>query len=462
MQYLNLVLGLLAGLLIGGWEVFRRAKNYQLQAKEQLDTISTLSHQVVKLETEKNSLEQNLGELRHSQKTIQDSLTECQKKLGALEAEKKLLQEQLLNQTTEREKDQKLLREQFENLTQKIFEEKSQKFNDLNLNSLKQLIEPFKTQIKDFEKRVEDTYSNERMERGTLKGELNKLMELNLRMSSETENLTKALKGDVKVQGNWGEFVLESILERCGLREGEEFILQGQGMGLKSESENSTQKPDVLVKLPDNKFLIVDSKVSLKSFEAYINCDDASEQERLAKEHVESLRKHIEGLSGKKYHHLDELESPDFTLLFMPLEPAFALAFRIKPDLLQLAWDKQIAIVSPTTLLTTLRTVASLWKQQRQNKNTLEIAKAGGALYDKFLGLLEGIEQVGSRLRQTHEAYEEVLNRMSHGKGNLLRQVERLKELGAKTERSIESKSLGRQLLSAESDLDLPISQEPN
>ena len=352
----------------------------------------------------------------------------------------------MLSHSEQLQKNQQQMKEQFENLAQRIFEEKSQKFSDLNMTNLKQLIEPFKLQIKDFEKRVEVTYSNERVERGTLKGEISKLIELNQQMSSETENLTRALKGDIKTQGAWGEFVLESILERSGLREGEEYILQGTGLGLKAE-DGGHLRPDVLVKLPDEKYLVVDSKVTLTAFEAYINAESTEEKENLGREHVESLKRHIEGLAGKKYHGHEDLGSPELTLLFMPLEPAFALAFRLKPELLQLAWDKQIAIVSPTTLLTTLRTAASLWKQQKQNKNTLEIAKAGGALYDKFVGLLEGLEQLGVRFRQTQEAYDDVLGRMSTGKGNLIRQVERLRELGAKTEKQIESKSLGRQLL---------------
>jgi DNA recombination protein RmuC len=435
-------MGLLMGAAVVGIWAFRRmgvahSKEAELQA--------ALSDKL-RIETEKNLLQAQMQDQRMALDQVRAELLEAQKTLGGLEAEKVLLLTQIQNQAQEAVKNQQHLKEQFENLAQRIFEEKTQKFTDLNLQGLKVLIEPFRTQLKDFEKRVEDTYSNERVERGTLKGEIGKLIELNQRMSSETENLTRALKGDVKTQGNWGEFVLESILERSGLREGEEYILQGTGLGLQSD-EGGALRPDVLVKLPDDKYLIVDSKVSLKAFEAYINSDQPEEQERLAKEHVDSLKKHIEGLAGKKYHGLDELGSPDMTILFMPLEPAFALAFRLRPELLQFAWDRQIAIVSPTTLLTTLRTVASLWKQQRQNKNTLEIAKAGGALYDKFLGLLEGLEQVGARMRQTQEAYDDVLSRMSTGKGNLLRQVERLKELGAKTEKSLESKALGRQLL---------------
>lgn len=445
MPFLYFALGLLLGLaLIGAW-AYRRQSEWSRKELE----FQALGGERLKVEAEKNLIQKQLEESQTELNVLRSELIESQKRLGGLEAEKVLILNQMQNQTVEWQKNQTQMKEQFENLAQRIFEEKSQKFTDLNMSGLKQLIDPFKTQIKDFEKRIEDTYSTERVERGTLKGEISKLIELNQKMSSETENLTKALKGDVKTQGTWGEFVLESILERSGLREGEEYILQGQGLGLKGD-DGGHLKPDVLVKLPDDKYLIVDSKVSLKAFETYINEEDPIEQERLAREHVDSLRKHIDGLAEKKYHGLEELGSPDLTILFMPLEPAFALAFRLRPDLLQLAWDKQIAIVSPTTLLTTLRTVASLWKQQRQNKNTLEIAKAGGALYDKFLGLLDGIEQIGSRIRQSQEAYEDVLSKMSSGRGNLLRQVERLKELGAKTEKQIESKTLGRQLLAGD------------
>lgn len=446
MESLYFALGLLLGAgFVGFWlkRQFAGSSQNQQEVTQQLEVLRSAK---IKIETEHAMLNQWLEESRKASELLRAELAEGSTKLGRLEAEREALLNQLENQTVEWQKNQIHFKEQFENLAQRIFEEKSQKFSEQNTFSLKQLIDPFKLQLKDFEKRVEETYSNERLERGTLKGEISKLIELNQKMSCETENLTKALKGDVKTQGAWGEFVLQSILERSGLREGEEFVLQGEGMGLKGE-DGGHLKPDVLVKLPDDKYLVVDSKVSLKAFEAYINSEDSDEKERWAKEHVESIKKHIDGLSQKQYHGLEELGSPELTLLFMPLEPAFALAFRLRPDLLQLAWDKQIAIVSPTTLLTTLRTISALWKQQRQNKNTLEIARAGGALYDKFIGLLESIEQMGSRIRQSQEAYDDVVNKLSTGRGNLLRQVERLKELGAKTEKQMETKTLGRQLL---------------
>lgn len=326
--------------------------------------------------------------------------------------------------------------QQFENMAHKIFEEKSSKFTNQNMQNLTTVLEPLKERIKDFEKKVEDTYGVERSERGALRGELSKLMELNRLMSSETANLTKALKGEVKTQGNWGELILENILERSGLRKGEEYIIQGTGMDLRDDGDN-VMRPDVIVNLPDGKHLIVDSKMTLTAYEAYTAANTPEEQERMGKLHVESLKKHIAGLSEKKYYALDKLVTPDFVILFMPLEPAFALAFKLQPDLFQASWDKQVAVVSPTTLLTTLRTVAALWKQDRQQKNALDIAKRGGALYDKFVGLVKDIEALGDKLASAQKAHDDVMGKLATGKGNLIRQVDELKAMGAKTEKSL-------------------------
>ncbi len=326
--------------------------------------------------------------------------------------------------------------QQFENMANKIFEEKSTKFTSQNMQNLNTVLDPLKERLKDFEKKVEDTYGNERAERGALRGELGKLMELNRLMSSEAANLTRALKGEVKTQGNWGELILENILERSGLRKGEEYIVQGTNMDLRGE-DNQVLRPDVIVMLPEGKHLVVDSKMTLTAYEAYSSATTPEEQERMGKLHVEALRKHINGLSEKKYYAIDKLISPDFVILFMPLEPAFALAFKLQPDLFQSSWDKHVAIVSPTTLLTTLRTVSSLWKQDRQQKNALEIAKRGGALYDKFVGLVKDLENLGDKLGAAQKAYDEVMGKVATGKGNLIRQVEDLKSMGAKTEKSL-------------------------
>ncbi len=322
---------------------------------------------------------------------------------------------------------------QFENLAQKIFDEKTSKFDVQNSKQLSSLLDPLKERIKEFEKKVSDTYSTERFERGQLKGEIAKLIELNQTMSKEAQNLALALKGENKTQGNWGEMILENVLERSGLRKGEEFFTQ--------ETIRSTTgemlRPDVIVKLPDGKHLIVDSKMTLVAYEASVSAENSTDKDKFALAHVESLKRHVNELSDKKYHMAEQVISPDFVMLFMPLEPAFALAFRLKPDLFETAWDKNIAIVSPTTLLATLRTVASLWKQERQQKNALEIAKRGGELYDKFAGIVKDIETLGERLSSATKVHSDITSRMSTGRGNLISQVEKLKDLGAKAEKSL-------------------------
>jgi DNA recombination protein RmuC len=331
---------------------------------------------------------------------------------------------------------QEVVKQQFELLAHQIFEEKSKRFDDMSSKNLSMLLDPLKERIKDFEKKVEQSYAQERSERGVLKGELNKLLELNVTMSREAQNLSRALKGDVKTQGNWGEMILENILQRSGLRNGDEYISQGIDLGLKSD-DGGRLLPDIIVKIPGDKHLIVDSKVSLKAYEAYSAADNETDRLKLAKLHVQSLEQHIAGLSGKKYHLNEKLDSPDFVMLFMPLEPAFALAFKEKPELFQLAWEKNIALVSPTTLLTTLRTVASLWKQEKQQKNALDIARRAGSLYDKFAGLIDDFKTLGERLDLTQKTHVEISKKLSEGRGNLISQVEELKELGAKATKQL-------------------------
>lgn len=322
---------------------------------------------------------------------------------------------------------------QFENLAQKIFEEKSTRFSDQNHKQLSSLLDPLKERIKDFEKKVDDTYSQERFERGHLKGEISKLIELNHTMSKEAHNLVLALKGENKTQGNWGEFILENILERSGLRKGEEYHTQET----LRNTDGEMLRPDVIVQLPDNKHLIVDSKMTLSAYEGYCSATDEVSKDRFAIQHIESLKRHVSDLSDKKYHLAEKIISPDFVMLFMPIEPAFALAFQLKPEIFEQAWSKNIAIVSPTTLLATLRTVASLWKQERQQKNALEIAKRGGELYDKFAGIVKDLEVLGERLTSTQKTHSDIMGKISTGRGNLISQVEKLKELGAKAEKTL-------------------------
>lgn len=322
---------------------------------------------------------------------------------------------------------------QFENLAQKIFDDKSGKLTDQNHKQLATLLDPLKERIKDFEKKVEDTYSQERSERGHLRGEISKLIELNTTMSKEAQNLVTALKGENKTQGNWGELILENILERSGLRKGEEYFVQETLRG----SEGEILRPDVIVKLPDGKHLIIDSKVTLSAYESYSSASDHLIRQKHADLHVESLKRHVTGLAEKKYHLANEIVSPDFVMLFMPLEPAFALAFQQKPELFEQAWTKNVAIVSPTTLLATLRTVAALWKQDKQQRNALEIAKRGGELYDKFAAIVKDLETLGERLNSTQKVHTDIMGKIFSGRGNLISQVEKLKELGAKADKTL-------------------------
>ncbi|UYL10106.1 DNA recombination protein RmuC [Bdellovibrio sp. SKB1291214] len=401
MNFVTLI-AFLAGALIAGVVVYFKSKAQAMSEKSQMMA------DVQSLQMKNELLTQNLADTK------------------ALMSEARKQQEELTNR----------MNTQFENMAQKIFEEKSAKFADQNHKNISSVLEPLKERIKDFEKKVEESYSTERSERGVLRGELTKLMELNKVMSTETQNLTKALKGETKTQGNWGELILENILERSGLRKGEEYIVQGVDMDLRGE-DGQMLRPDVIVNLPDNKHLIVDSKMTLVAYEQYSSAESLEEQERFGKFHIDSLKKHIDGLSEKKYHAADKLISPDFVILFMPLEPAFALAFKLKPDIFQYAWERNIAIVSPTTLLATLRTVTALWKQDRQEKNALEIAKRGGLLYEKFANLLKDIQNLGEKLGAAQKAHEEVIKKVSEGRGNLIDQVEDLKRLGAKTEKSL-------------------------
>jgi DNA recombination protein RmuC len=330
------------------------------------------------------------------------------------------------------------MEKKFDLVSSKVLVNHSDILENKHQKQLEQILNPFKEKISDFEKRVDSAYSTERAERNQLKGELSKLLELNLKMSQEAENLSRALTGDNKIAGNWGEFLLESILEKSGLRVGIEYSTQET---LKSEN-GDILRPDVIINLPDGKHIIVDSKLSLIAYQNYINSKELTAQETFAKQHFDSLKRHIDGLSSKKYSSANGMLSPDFVIAFIPLEPAFALAMRVKPDLLDYAWEKKIALVSPTTLLTTLKTVASLWKTERQEKNALEIAKRGGALYDKFALFVDDLNDLGAQISKLQKNHEQLVAKLSEGNGNILRQVEMLKELGAKTEKNIKLTTL--------------------
>ena len=327
----------------------------------------------------------------------------------------------------------------FENLANRIFDDKAKVHRAEAEKNIQFLISPLKEKMGEFQKRVEDTYNQEMRERASLKAEIQQIILTTKEMGFETKNLTKALRGDVKTQGTWGEFVLERLLQSVGLRAGEEYILQGKDLKLKSD-EGFTQRPDVILNLPDDKHLIIDSKVTLVSYERAVNCENTQEKEKNLQDFIRSLKEHIKGLANKNYQNLENLKTPEFVLLFFPIEGAFAEALRVDPHLFQDAWDKNIIIVGPTTLLATLKTVASLWKQEKQSKNSLLMAKECGLLYDKFCGFLSDLEKMGDHLKKAQSAYSESMEKMRTGRGNLIDKVEKIKILGAKTSKQIPEK----------------------
>lgn len=351
-----------------------------------------------------------------------------------LEAEKRAASAE--TQRRDVEQVQAQLTQQFENLANKIFETKTHAFRESSEKNLQQLLNPLRDRIHEFQKKVEDAYHAESRERFALKEELNRIVEANQRMSSDAQQLTQALRGDVKAQGNWGEFVLQRILEASALREGEEYVLQGEGMSLKSEDGRS-QRPDVIINLPEGKHLVVDSKVSLTHYERFCAEADPSRKQAALKLFGASLRAHVDGLAAKRYQDLEGVSAPDFVMMFVPIEGAFSIACQHEEKLFIDSWNKSIVIVSPTTLLATLRTVASIWKQERQTKNALEIARQGGMLYDKFVRFVETLGDLGDRLKGAQKSYDEALDHLKSGRGNLISRVENLQKLGAKTSKKM-------------------------
>nr|WP_320021056.1 DNA recombination protein RmuC [uncultured Draconibacterium sp.] len=348
-------------------------------------------------------------------------------------------EEKLSEQKEELEKIQKRLTVEFENVANKILERNSEKFTAANQKNIGEVLNPLKEKIQLFEKKVDDTYKQGLKDQTDLKAELKKLYDLNNKISEEANNLTKALKGDVKKQGNWGEVVLERILERSGLNEGE----QGYQKQFSDTTEEGKRiQPDIVINLPDSKHIIVDSKVSMIAYERAVNAESEEERVKFVKEHLLSLRTHIKGLSEKHYQTASKLNSPDFVLLFIPIEASFSVAIQEDHEMFSFAWDQKVVIVSPSTLLATLRTISSIWQQENQTRNAIEIAKQGGALYDKFVGFIVDMETIGKNLSTTQKTYESAVNKLHTGAGNLVRRVENIKKLGAKATKELSQKML--------------------
>ncbi|WDT68843.1 DNA recombination protein RmuC [Cloacibacterium sp. TD35] len=357
-----------------------------------------------------------------------------------LAAQNESLQQLLDSQKEEILKIQEEAKLQFENLANKILEEKTIKFTEQNQQNLKNILNPLQEKITDFEKKVENTHKESIDYHAALRQQILGLKEMNLQMSKETLNLTKALKGDSKIQGNWGELVLERVLEKSGLEKGREYEIQ---KSFTTEEGNRVQ-PDVIINLPDGKKMIVDSKVSLTAYEKYINEEDDEQKTNFLKEHVNSLKRHVEQLGSKNYQHLYQMESPDFVLLFIPIEPAFAIALNEDTQLYNKAFERNIVIVTPSTLLATLRTIDSMWTNQKQQENAYEIARQAGALYDKFDGFVNDLVKIGKKMDEAKTEYEGAMNKLVDGKGNLITSVQKLKIMGAKAKKSLPDAIINR------------------
>lgn len=436
---------LIIGLVLGGVIVWLALKFIGTQRKnETRDQLAELEkekqEQVNFLDKEKSILAEKNNDLiiaNESQlKELQlerEKNKELSTRIAKAEVEYKSLQEKLNTQKSELEEIQKKFTTEFENIASKILKQNSTEFTQSNQKNISEILTPLKERIKDFENKVESTYQKGIKDQTDLKAELKKLYDLNFRISEEANNLTKALKSDSKKQGNWGEIILERVLERSGLVKGQEYETQTTTRN----EEGELIRPDVVVKLPDNKHIIIDSKVSLLAYESFTNEEDDLKKESFLKQHIDSIKTHVKGLSEKNYQNATLFDTPDFVLLFMPIESAFSAAIQADVELFNFAWEKKIIIVSPTTLLATLRTIASIWKHEKQTQNALEIARQGGALHDKFAGFLGDLESIGLQLTRANKSYEDAHKKLSDGNGSLIKRVIKLKDLGAKATKSL-------------------------
>ena len=350
------------------------------------------------------------------------------------------LEEKLNEQKSDIERIQEKFRIEFRNLANDILEEKTKKFTEQNSIRLNEILNPLSQKIKEFEKKVEETYDKETQQRISLKEEVKKLTELNLAVSKEANNLAKALKGESKTQGNWGEVILENILERSGLVKDREYFIQ---MSFPGESGRRLQ-PDVVIAYPGNRNVVVDSKVSLTAYERYVSATEGNEKEIALQEHLLSIRNHIKELSTKNYQDIHQIQSLDFVMMFLPIEPAYLLAIQKDPDLWDFAYKKRILLISPTNLIASLKMVESMWRQEYQNKNVMEIARQSGALYDKFEGLISDLLNLGKKMDAAQTHYQTTMNKLSEGKGSLVSRVEKIKKLGAKTKKSLSTELLDK------------------
>ncbi|RZT97132.1 DNA recombination protein RmuC [Ancylomarina subtilis] len=448
MEFLYLAIGVLKGMIIA-WLILRKKLSFaeanhraELLKKENMFILekSELDQSKMKFEERANNLQNEKQELQTELAIERDKNEKLNRSVSISATERKNLEEKLDTQKKELEELQKRFTTEFENIANKILKENSKEFSSSNQKNMNEILSPIKEKLISFEKKVEETYDKELRDKISLREEVRKLYDLNTKISDEANNLTKALKGDVKKQGNWGEVVLERILERSGLTKGQEYDRE---VAMKNDNGQSI-RPDVIIRLPEEKHIIVDSKVSLIAYERFVNSTTDEEREVFQKEHIASFKSHIKGLAEKHYQSSDSLNTPDFVLMFVPIESSFSVAVQADQELFGYAWDNKVVVVSPSTLLATLRTISSIWKQENQNRNVMEIARQGGALYDKFVGFVEDLIKLGKQMDGSQKLYQESMKKLYDGTGNLVGRAEKIRTLGAKVKKKLPQALLDR------------------